>query len=121
MDLHHSVDIVIAADCLFFDAFRQSLVDTLDYLLTFGEDASALIFAPRRKSTMEDFVNRSKAKGFDVAIESDYDEVVTQKLAEVRKSRDATSFDEDIHYPLLLTLRRRPPGLSEKSVESTEA
>jgi len=106
-DLRRAVDVVIAADCLFFDAFRQSLVDSLDFLLSDDVDAMALIFAPRRKKTLEDFVRLAEKSGFIVTIRENYDDVVSQKMAEGKK-RD--SFDADIHYPLLLMIHR--PRLS---------
>lgn len=109
-DLQYSVDVIIAADCLFFDTFRQSLVDAIDFLLTSGgdDDGFVLIFAPRRKSTMQDFVEKAELKGFEVFVEEKYDDEITSRLETLRrKSTEDANFDEDIHYPLLLTLRRR--------------
>jgi len=105
-DLHHVVDVILSADCLFFDAFRQSFVDTLDFLLADDDDAVALIFAPRRKKTMEDLIARAEKQGFAVSVEEDYDEVVSNKKTEAMKE---DSFDANIHYPLLVSVRRRRP------------
>jgi len=106
-DLKHSVDVILAADCLFFDAFRQSLVDAIDFLLpTSGDDGRfALVVAPRRKPTMRDFIDCAVTKGFKVVAEERYDEDVTRKLEEL-KAREDASFSEDIHYPILLMITR---------------
>ena len=97
-DLQRSVDVIFAADCLFFDAFRQSLVDALDYLLIAdslaAEIPTALIMAPRRKNTLTDFVDLAEKKGFVVKVRDRYDDFVDARLVEVKK-KDA-SFDVDI-------------------------
>ena len=104
-DLRHSVDVVIAADCLFFDAFRQSLVDSLVFLLADSADAVALIFAPRRDRTMDDFIRSAEESHLAVSMKEDYEDEVTARLIEARKT-GGSSFDEDIHYPLLLEIKR---------------
>jgi hypothetical protein len=62
------------------------------------------MFAPNRKNTFHKFIDLAKQK-FECMIVHDYDMEVWEKhLYEKDKNRD---YDEDIHYPMLLKLKKR--------------
>ncbi|XP_072171793.1 calmodulin-lysine N-methyltransferase-like [Diadema setosum] len=102
-DLRECVDVILCADCLFFDQYRTDLVDTIDSLL--ARDGKALIFAPRRGHTLEKFCQKAKER-FHLALEDNYDSAVWNVYQEA-KVQGKEIFDEDIHYPLQIILTRR--------------
>ncbi|XP_075233820.1 calmodulin-lysine N-methyltransferase [Lycorma delicatula] len=55
-------DVIMAADCLFFDDGRKDLVNTMWQLLK--QDGTALVTAPRRGSTLDEFINEANKMGF---------------------------------------------------------
>jgi len=98
-DLKGSVDIILGADCLFFDDFRQHLVDSLRFLL--APKGVALMFAPRRKTTFQDFCDKATASGFNTAWTDDYDPDISERR---KKAKKDPAFNDDLHYPLLLKI-----------------
>lgn len=101
-DLECRFDYIICADCLFFDEFREDLCATIWKLLKM--DGTCLIFAPNRKNTFHKFVDMAKLH-FECMIVHDYDmEVWDRHLYEKENNPD---YDEDLHYPLLLKLKKR--------------
>lgn len=97
-------DIILSADCLFFDEARSALVDTIwYYLATQGE---ALIMAPRRGKTMALFIEESVARGFLVKLTQRYNETIWKRHLELMHS---SLYDDDLHYPVLLSLRKSHP------------
>ncbi|XP_022093602.1 calmodulin-lysine N-methyltransferase-like [Acanthaster planci] len=101
-DLNGHFDHVISADCLFFDRFRQDLVDTIDVLLK--PKGVATIFAPHRGKTLEDFCQLARPR-FTVEVDCKYDQLVWQKHQEML-TQGKEVYDEDIHYPVMITLTR---------------
>jgi calmodulin-lysine N-methyltransferase len=101
-DLEDRFDFIICADCLFFDDFREDLCATIWKLLKL--DGTCLIFAPNRQNTFHKFVDMAKLH-FECMIVHDYDmEVWERHLWEKENNPD---YDEDLHYPLLLKLKKR--------------
>lgn len=101
-DLESRFDYIICADCLFFDEFREDLCATIWKLLKM--DGTCLIFAPNRQNTFHKFVDMAKLH-FECMIVHDYDmEVWERHLYEKENNPD---YDEDLHYPLLLKLKKR--------------
>lgn len=101
-DLENRFDYIICADCLFFDEFREDLCTTIWKLLRM--DGTCLIFAPNRQNTFHKFVDMAKLH-FECMIVHDYDmEVWERHLYEKENNPD---YDEDLHYPLLLKLKKR--------------
>jgi len=101
-DLENRFDYIVCADCLFFDEFRDDLCATIYKLLKMN--GMCLIFAPNRKNTFHKFVDMAKLH-FECMIVHDYDLDVWEKhLYEKDCNRN---YDEDIHYPLLLKLKKR--------------
>ena len=101
LSMKDAFDLVLCADCVFFEDGRQQLVDTLRTLIK--PDGCVLIFAPKRGESFDEFVTLAK-NVFDVKCEEFYDERVTS-LHKDLLSRGIEAYDADIHYPLMLTLK----------------
>uniref|UniRef100_A0A336LS45 Calmodulin-lysine N-methyltransferase n=1 Tax=Culicoides sonorensis TaxID=179676 RepID=A0A336LS45_CULSO len=50
---HEMYNLILCADCLFFDESRQALVETIDFYLSPKPNSRALIMAPRRGQTLQ--------------------------------------------------------------------
>ncbi|XP_011666361.1 calmodulin-lysine N-methyltransferase [Strongylocentrotus purpuratus] len=102
-DLRESVDVILSADCLFFDQYRSDLVHTIHSLLS--ADGMAVIFAPCRNRTLDKFCQQAKSS-FHLTLEENYDPMVWNVYQQA-KAQGKEVFDEDIHYPLKITLTKR--------------
>lgn len=96
-------DVILSADCLFFDEARSALVDTVWYYLS--PQGEALIMAPKRGKTMSMFIEESLMRGFSVKLTQRYNETIWNRHLELMNS---SLYDEDLHYPVLLSLRKSP-------------
>lgn len=97
-------DVILSADCLFFDEARLALIDTMSYYLKGNEGGGvALVMAPRRGKTMQCFIQVAEMKGFSVTILERYNETIWKRHLELKNS---SLYDEDLHYPILLQLRK---------------
>nr|CAD7592768.1 unnamed protein product [Timema genevievae] len=94
-------DAVLSADCLFFDDARRDLVETLWAALR--PNGVALVMAPGRGGTLAKFAEEARLRGFTCASSQRYNEHVWRRHLEMKNS---CNYDEDIHYPLLLTLTK---------------
>ena len=101
-DLRSQFDFIISGDCLFFTNCHSGLLHVIGTLLR--EDGSAVLMAPNRKDTLDLFCNRANAQ-FNVDKIENYDPLVWTRH-QVAKSEDPL-YDEDIHYPVLLLLRKK--------------
>lgn len=93
---------ILSADCLFFDDVRSYLVDTIWYYLK-PLEGIALIMAPRRGKTLDNFIKHCVAKGFTIETVHKYNDIIWQKHVELKQME---LYDEDIHYPILLKLTK---------------
>lgn len=94
-------DIILSADCLFFDEARQDLIETIWAML--NEGGTALVMAPQRGQTYEKFVEEAKMRGFYCKSKQYYNEHVWNRHLKLKQNCD---YDENIHYPMLLHLRK---------------
>jgi calmodulin-lysine N-methyltransferase len=97
----NSFDVVLCSDCLFFEDGRGELVRCISEVL--NEGGVGYVAAPRRGRTLDAFVSAAESV-FQVNVLEDYDGEVTKKRREFENRGD---FDPDIHFPLLIVLKKR--------------
>lgn len=96
-------DVILCADCLFFDDVRQDLVQTIfDFM---ADDGIALLTAPRRAGTLDKFYDEACKAGLICNLQEIYNEHIWDRHMQF-KANHAESYDEDIHFPLLLQLQK---------------
>ncbi|XP_054606198.2 calmodulin-lysine N-methyltransferase [Nothobranchius furzeri] len=98
-------DVVMCADCLFLDQYRASLVDAVRRLLR--PNGTALVFAPLRGETLTRFCQLAQQVGLYVSQRQQYDAQVWGVHLKMLKEGKQV-YDENIHYPLLITLTKEP-------------
>jgi calmodulin-lysine N-methyltransferase len=96
-------DFVLCADCLFFTSVHYELVQVIYKLLK--PNGEALIFAPRRSGTLEQFCSVAK-ESFELCSVTKYDDVIWLRHEEALH-HDSGHYKEDIHYPIMISLKRR--------------
>lgn len=112
-DLLRTVDLVVGADCLFFDKYHADLKALLlRFLRRDGGAPPVWLVAPTRGTTLQRFVDLMKLEDdVDVTVEAAYDDVVTtvhERLSAADCAEAAAkSYDADKHLPLLVTITRR--------------
>ncbi|KAJ8896213.1 hypothetical protein PR048_001556 [Dryococelus australis] len=99
-------DIILSADCLFFDEVRLDLVETIWSSLK--DNGVALVMAPRRGNTFEKFAEAANLRGFICTKKLQYNDMVWSRHVKMKQTCD---YNEDIHYPLLLVLTKNYANL----------
>lgn len=102
-------DVILCADCLFFDEVRSDLVETIYGWL--ANDGLALIVAPKRGETFQKFAEAATKRGFTARRIDRYDaKIWSRHLELLNRSHE---YCPDLHYPILLELtkqKRMPSG-----------
>ena len=102
-------DVILCADCLFFDEARSDLVETIYGSLT--NDGIALLMAPRRGTTFQKFAEAAVKRGFVARQIDRYDANIWSMHLELLEH--SQEYCPDLHYPILLELtkqKKTPPG-----------
>lgn len=95
-------DVILCADCLFFDDARNDLVKAIWRLL--NDDGVALVMAPKRGKTLDTFIIQSEQQGFACEKILNYNDTVWTKHLALLENAD---YDENIHYPILIKLTKK--------------
>ncbi|EFA09570.1 calmodulin-lysine N-methyltransferase isoform X1 [Tribolium castaneum] len=94
-------DVILCADCLFFDDARADLIECLWGCL--DARGVAFVMAPKRGGTLDHFIAQSEIKGFKCRKIVNYNQVVWEKrLALI----EHCEYDDDIHYPILIEVTK---------------
>lgn len=95
-------DIVLVADCLFFDEVRKDLIHAIWFHL--GASGVAYVMAPQRGTTLDQFITASQDYGFSCVKNEKYDKVIWERHLKLLET-DLT-YDPSLHYPILLKLTK---------------
>lgn len=95
-------DVILVADCLFFDEARDDLVRTIAASLAFG--GVALVAAPKRGNTLYEFINMAQQEGLVCTVQQNYNALVWERHS--KQILYNSLYDADSHYPLLINITK---------------
>ncbi|XP_066245180.1 calmodulin-lysine N-methyltransferase-like isoform X1 [Euwallacea similis] len=99
---YNKFDVIISADCLFFDDARLDFINCLCHYL--APKGLALVMAPQRGSTLDNFILQSEARGLICKKIMNYSEVVWKKRLSLLDSN--CDYNDNIHYPILIEVTK---------------
>lgn len=100
-DRDEKFDVILCADCLFFDDARIDLIECLWACLE--NDGAVYIMAPQRGNTLDSFIEQSETKGFQCRKILNYNNIVWEKRLTLLDNCD---YDDNIHYPILIVMTK---------------
>ena len=106
----NSFDFIVAADCLFFTHFHEDLAWMLDRALSSSSHAKIYLLQPTRSGSMQKFLNVAEHY-FDITFHKDYCADITA-LHHRYMEQSVGTYDEDIHYPILIMMTKKKQRLS---------
>lgn len=98
---YNMFDVIISADCLFFDDARLDFVNCLHHYL--APKGFALVMAPQRGSTLDSFILQSESRGLICKKVMNYSDIVWQKRLDLLNNCD---YNDNIHYPILIEVTK---------------
>ena len=99
---HNTFDVITAADCLFFRDYHDDLLWVLNNSINILNNNSVIyLLQPRRDNTMDIFITKA-SQFYEIFIFEDYDVDISRLRLEYQ---GITSYDEDIHYPVLVVMK----------------
>ncbi|KAK0396042.1 hypothetical protein QR680_001540 [Steinernema hermaphroditum] len=98
-------DVIIASDCVYFERYH-CIIDCIDQMLT--DMGTVYMAAPYRKGSLEKFLLKIDRKNWEyVLIENPVWNATIQAMqTEARENGVMSDFDDDLHLPKLVILRR---------------
>lgn len=105
-DCDEKFDLILCADCLFFDEGRVHLIECLWKVMSMN--GMALVMAPKRGNTLENFIIQAQERGFICKQIVKYNNVVWEKHLTLL---DNCEYDENIHYPILIEVTKSQVSL----------
>ncbi|XP_043193213.1 calmodulin-lysine N-methyltransferase-like isoform X2 [Amphibalanus amphitrite] len=99
--LQDQCDVILSADCLFFDDARDSLADFIVAVLRPG--GVALVVAPPRSGTLDRFALEALRSGLLVSRMEQYGPFLDSLI---QSHRSDPTFDPNLHLPVLLELTK---------------
>ncbi|XP_018562216.1 calmodulin-lysine N-methyltransferase [Anoplophora glabripennis] len=100
-DAAEKFDVILCADCLFFDDARADLIECLWACL--ANDGIAYVMAPQRGNTLDNFLSQSEGKGFICKKIPNYNNIVWEKRLALLNHCD---YNDNIHYPILIEVTK---------------
>ncbi|KAK3093313.1 hypothetical protein FSP39_013970 [Pinctada imbricata] len=102
-DLRGHFDIIICADCLFFDEGREDLVQLVYDLLK--PNGKCWMFAPKRGATFDEFKQAAEEK-FHTLEEERFEKKIYDLHCKLKES-GTDQYDPNIHFPIHLQLTKK--------------
>lgn len=101
VDSNKKFDVILCADCLFFDEARADLIQCIASLL--ASNGMALVMAPERGNTLENFIKQSEMKGLMCNKVFNYSQTVWERRLALL---DNCEYNDNIHYPILIEVTK---------------
>lgn len=102
IDLRSRFDVILCADCLYFDEARQPLTNTIWKIMK--DNGLAVILAPPRGRTFQQFVDLAQQRFYIERLMA-YDTYVWELHVKLKETQ-SDIYDDNLHYPQMLILRK---------------